>query len=156
LKLARNKTTQQVKSPPLKVLLEFAKNKGFYIKAGTKKEQVKNLLEKHIAAKTIQTAFRSKFKPKPKSVVQRKTPSPSPIRRQMAYAPVESMNSPSPRPASPKLSRENARNLLKTQLKRSNFTNVQLDTFRNQAMRYMKYSTDPSKHIKRLVKNMFG
>ena len=154
LKLARNKTIQKVKSPPLKVLLEFAKHRGFYVKAGMKKEQVKNLLEKHIAAKIIQTAFRSKFKPKPK-----KTPSPQPIRRQMmAYAPVESMNSPSPqpKPASPTLSRENARNLLKTQLKRSNFTNVQLDTFRGQAMRYMKYSADPSKHIKRLVKNMFG
>jgi hypothetical protein len=122
------------------------------------KEQVKNLLEKHIAAKIIQTAFRSKFKPKPKSI-PKKTPSPQPIRRQMmAYAPVESMNSPSPqpKPAYPTLSRENARNLLKTQLKRSNFTNVQLDTFRGQAMRYMKYSADPSKHIKRLVKNMFG
>jgi hypothetical protein len=159
LKLARNKAVQKVKSPPLKILLEFAKHRGFYVKAGTKKEQVKNLLEKHIAAKIIQTAFRSKFKPRPKSV-PKKTPSPPPFRRQMmAYAPVESMNSPSPSPPKPQpknLSRDNARNILRTHLKRSNFTNVELDNFRTQASRYIKYSADPSKHIKRLMKNMFG
>lgn len=145
IKLARN-PNPIVKSPPLKNLLEFAKYKGFYVRAGMKKEQVKNLLEKHIAAKKIQNVFRSRRK-----VV---TPPPSPPKMQMmAYAPVESMNSPSP----PKnLSRNNARNILKAHLKRSNFTNIELDNFRTQASRYMKYSADPSKHIRRLMKNMFG
>ena len=155
LKLARNKTSQKVKSPSRAILMEFAKHRGFYVKAGLKKNQLKNILEKHVAAKVIQTAFRRKRPPPSQSL--KKTPSPR--MKMMAYAPVESMNSPSPSPPKPQpknLSRNNARNILQTHLKRSNFTNVELDNFRTQASRYMKYSADPSKHIRRLMKNMFG